>query len=320
MNARLRPSSRLISRLCLAAVVGNAVIVVTGALVRLTRSGLGCPTWPRCSSGSYVNTPEYGIHGLIEFGNRTLNAPLGVLVAACVVATLLQRPRRRDLVLLSWGLVLGIAAQAVLGGITVRTHLNPWTVAAHFLLSMALIAVAAALHSRSSEPARPNTPADPAVHPLMRRLGGLLVGVTAVVLVLGTMVTGSGPHSGDRTASRTGFDPATISQFHADAVMLLIGLTVATLVGLRATAAPRRARRAAGVLLGVELAQGLIGYLQYFTGLPVALVAVHVAGACLVWLAALYLGFALGAQRPPSLSQIDSRSDPSNAAPSARVS
>jgi len=287
--ARPRVSPLLVTRLCLAAVVANAVIVVTGALVRLTGSGLGCPTWPQCTGSSYVNTPAYGIHGVIEFGNRTLTFVLSLVVAACILVTLAQHPRRRDLLWWSWSLFLGIVAQALLGGLTVRTHLNPWTVSAHFLLSMALIAAAVTLHVRSREP---DGPAAALVHPQMRRLVGLLVGVTVAVLALGTLVTGSGPHAGDRTARRTGFDPAMVSNLHADAVMLLIGLTIATLAGLRATGAPARVQRAATVLAGVELAQGAIGYLQYFLQLPVALVAAHVIGACTVWLAVLYLCFA----------------------------
>ena len=291
--------------LCLAAVVANAVIVVTGALVRLTGSGLGCPTWPRCTATSYVNTAEYGVHGVIEFGNRMLTFALSVVVAACIAVTLARRRERPDLPRWSLLLLLGIVAQAVLGGITVRTHLNPWTVSAHFLLSMALIAAAVALHVRAREPAGR---AHSLLHPQLRRVVTLLVVVTGTVLALGTVVTGSGPHAGDRTARRTGFDPAMVSQLHADAVMLLIGLTLATLAGLRATSAPAAVQRAAAVLLGVELAQGIIGYLQYFLHLPVALVAAHVAGACAVWIAVLYLawaGRAAGAGSPAATVSAD---------------
>lgn len=297
MTSAFRISRALIVRLALAAVVANTTIVVTGALVRLTGSGLGCPNWPRCAGSSFVNTPEYGIHGIIEFGNRTLTFVLAAVVAACIIATTLQRPRRRALVLLSWGLFAGVVAQGVLGGITVLTHLNPWIVAAHFLVSMAIIAVAVTLHVRSMEPDGAVRAVGPAQ---VRWLGRAIVGVAAGVLVLGTMVTGSGPHGGDRLVARTGFDPATISQVHANAVMLLIGLTVATLLVLRVTRAPRRAQVAAGLLALAELAQGAIGYLQYFTGLPVAVVAVHVLGSCLVWLAALYLLFALRERVDPA--------------------
>ena len=295
MLDRLRPSPALITRLSLTALVANTVIVISGATVRLTGSGLGCPTWPRCSDASFVATSEYGIHGVIEFANRLLGFVLAGAVAACVAATLRQRPRRRDLVLLSWALFGGVLAQGVLGGITVLTHLNPWTVAGHFLVSMALLAAGVALYVRSKEP---DGPVRPVVPEAMRWLARLLVALTAVVLVLGTVVTGSGPHAGDVSAARTGFDPATVSQLHAHAVMLLIGVTVATVVGLRVTGAPRRARRAAAVLVAAEVTQGAIGYLQYFTGLPVALVAAHVLGACVVWLAALWLMFTLRERRP----------------------
>ncbi|MDP9239156.1 MAG: COX15/CtaA family protein [Actinomycetota bacterium] len=286
MASLRRPSAVVVTRLCLSALVANMTIVLTGALVRLTGSGLGCPTWPKCTNSSYVNTPEYGLHGVIEFGNRSLTLVLSAVVAACIVVTMLQRPRRRDLVGLSWSLFAGIVGQAVLGGITVRTHLNPWTVAAHFLLSMALVAAAATLVVRARERAAPDGSPVPRY---VRWLGLSVAPVTAAVLVLGTVVTGSGPHAGDESAARTGFDPATVSHIHAGAVMLLVALTIATVTGLRRSGAPRRVRRAAGVLLGLELAQGAVGYLQYFTGVPVVLVAVHVAGACLVWLAAVTL-------------------------------
>ncbi|MDQ6874979.1 MAG: COX15/CtaA family protein [Actinomycetota bacterium] len=295
MTGRLRPSPRLVTGVCLAAVVANTVLVVTGALVRLTGSGLGCPTWPRCAGSSYRNTPAYGVHGQIEFGNRMLTFVLAAVVAACIVVTLRQERRRSHLVRLAWALLAGIVAQAVLGGITVRTHLNPWTVAAHFLLSMVLIAVAVALHTRARES---DDPARPLVGAHLRWLGRLLTAVTAGVLAIGTIVTASGPHAGDRSARRTGFDPATVSQLHSDAVMLLIGLTIATVVALAANGAPPAVRRYAAALLAAELAQGVIGYLQYFTGLPVPLVALHVAGACVVWLAAVYLLFALRERRP----------------------
>lgn len=285
-----RTAPRLVSAVCLATVVANAVIVVTGALVRLTGSGLGCPTWPSCTGASITPSPEMGIHGIIEFSNRMLTFVLSVVVGVAIVTILLLRRQRRDLVALSWSLFVGIVAQAVIGGITVLTGLNPWTVAAHFLVSMGLVAAAVALHVRSREPVGP---ARPLVGPQMRWLGRALVGVTAVVLVLGTIVTASGPHSGDSAAQRTGFDLAMMSQLHADAVMLLVGLTVATLVALYATAAPTSLRRAVWALVAVEVAQGAIGYAQYFTHLPVALVALHVLGACLVWIAALYVLFAM---------------------------
>ena len=278
-----RPSDVTVRRLALASVVANAGIVVTGGAVRLTASGLGCPTWPRCTSTTLTPTAESAAHGVIEFGNRLLTFVLTAVVVATLVAVVRQRPRRRSLVVLSAAVLLGIPAQAVLGGITVLTGLNPWTVMAHFLLSMVLIALAVVLHRRTTEG---DGAAVPVVKEPLRRLAQLLVGVVAVTLAVGTVVTGSGPHSGDPKAGRTGLNPESVSQLHADLVMLLIGLSVALWFGLRATDAPASVVRAAVVLVAVEAGQAVIGWTQYFTGLPVVLVGAHLAGACLVLIAA----------------------------------
>jgi cytochrome c oxidase assembly protein subunit 15 len=266
-----------LSRLALLNAVANGVIVVTGGLVRLTGSGLGCPTWPRCTDDSFVTTPELAAHGVIEFGNRLLT----FVLTAAAIATLVVvwRSARRDLRPLAVVSFLGIPAQALLGGITVLTELNPWTVAAHFLVSMVLVAVATTLWLRSREPG--------VGQPLLRRPFELLVlgiaAVTAAVLVLGTVVTGAGPHSGDKKAvDRMDFDPQTVSQLHADVVFLLVGLTVALLVALYAVDSPGRIRRAARDLLIVQLAQGVVGFVQYFTDLPILLVLLHMLGAVLI--------------------------------------
>jgi cytochrome c oxidase assembly protein subunit 15 len=278
----VRVPSALVSRIALVNLVANGAIVVTGGAVRLTGSGLGCPTWPRCTDDSFVATPELAGHGAIEFGNRLLTFVLAAVAIATVVAVF--RSGRRDLRPLALVAFLGIPAQALLGGVTVLTGLNPWTVAAHFLLSSVLVAVSTVLWLRSREPG--------VGRPLVRRPIALLVGgisaVTAAVLVLGTVVTGSGPHSGDLDGSgapsggRMGFDPETVSQLHADAVFLLVGLTVALLVALYAMDAPGRVRRAARDLLVVQLLQGVVGFVQYFTHLPVVLVLLHMLGAVLV--------------------------------------
>jgi cytochrome c oxidase assembly protein subunit 15 len=269
-------SPAAVSPVALVNAIANGVIVVTGGAVRLTGSGLGCPTWPRCTGASFVATPELAGHGVIEFGNRLLTFALTAAAVATVVAVF--RSPRSDLRRLAVLSLLGIPAQALLGGVTVLTGLNPWTVAAHFLLSMVLVAVATILWLRSLEPG--------VGQPLVRRPLVLLVAgiaaVTAVVLLLGTVVTGSGPHSGDPKAGRTGFDPELVSQLHADVVFLLLGLTVALLVALYATDSPDRIRRAARDLLIVQLAQGVVGYVQYFTDLPIALVLVHMVGAVLI--------------------------------------
>ncbi|TKJ21838.1 COX15/CtaA family protein [Blastococcus sp. CCUG 61487] len=269
-------SPTTISRVAFANVVANGGIVVTGGVVRLTGSGLGCPTWPRCTDESFTTTPEMGIHGVVEFGNRLLTFVLSVLAIALVVVVV--RSARRDLRPLAVAAFLGIPAQGVLGGITVLTGLNPWTVAAHFLISMVLVALTTVLWLRSREPG--------VGHPVVGRPFRLLVlaiaAVTALVLVMGTVVTGSGPHSGDLEAGRTGFDPELISHLHADAVFLLLGLTVALLVALHVTETPGRVRRAARDVLIVQLLQGVVGYVQYFTGLPIVLVLLHMLGAVLI--------------------------------------
>ena len=270
-------SPATVTRVALANVVANGAIVVTGGLVRLTGSGLGCPTWPRCTDESFVATPELAAHGAIEFGNRLLTFVLTAVAIATVLVV--WRSARRDLRPLAVLSFLGIPAQALLGGVTVLTELNPWTVAAHFLVSMLLVAVATTLWLRSREPG--------VGQPLLRRPFELLIlgiaGVTAAVLVLGTVVTGAGPHSGDENAAdRMDFDPETVSQLHADLVFLLVGLTVALLLALHATDSPDRIRRAVRDLLVVQLAQGLIGFVQYFTDLPIALVLVHMLGAVLI--------------------------------------
>jgi heme a synthase len=299
-------SSATVSRVALANAVANGLIVVTGGAVRLTGSGLGCPTWPRCTDESFVATPELAGHGAIEFGNRLLT----FLLAATAIATVLVvfRSTRRDLRTLAVLGFLGIPAQALLGGITVLTGLNPWTVAAHFLVSMVLVALTTILWLRSREPG--------VGQPLLRRPFVLLVGgisaVTAVVLAVGTVVTGSGPHSGDPGAGRTGFDPELVSQLHADVVFLLLGLTVALLVALYATDFPGRVRRAARDLLIVQLAQGVVGYVQYFTDLPIALVMLHMLGAVLITACTARLVWSV--RGPASELPLSTPSEPATAA------
>lgn len=257
-------------------------IVVTGGLVRLTGSGLGCPTWPQCVPGSYVPTVEQeeGIHKIIEFGNRTLTGLLGIVALLLLVALVRAARERTDLIKGTALVLVGIAAQAIVGGITVLTGLNPWIVGFHFLCSMGLIAVSSWLVWRQR---RAPGPTRSLVHPLVDRMTWALVAVAAVVLLLGTVVTGSGPHSGDaETPARTGLDPRTISWLHADSVMLFIGLVVAVWLGAKLTARTSGPARAWAVVLAVTLAQGLVGYVQYLTKLPEALVLAHMLGASLL--------------------------------------
>ncbi len=275
-----RPASwaaRWIRPLAWASLAVNMLIVVTGGVVRLTGSGLGCPTWPRCEAGSFVPHRALGVHGVVEFSNRMITFVLAAVAIATFVAAL--RLGRRSLVRLSLVLALGVPAQAVIGGVTVLTHLNPWIVAFHLLVSMAMIGVAVVLLRRLDEGDGPPRPLVPDQVAWLVR-GTFLAGWC--VLYAGTVVTGSGPHAGAVSAPRNGLDPRALSQLHTDLVFLLVGLTVAAVLVLRAVDAPDRARRAATVLLAVELAQGVVGFVQYFTGLPVAVVALHLLGAALL--------------------------------------
>lgn len=283
---RLRVSGATVRRLALASVAVNVLLVVTGGAVRLTGSGLGCPTWPKCTDSSYHNTPAYGFHGYVEFGNRLLTFAVAAAVVLTFLAAVLARRRRRAVIWLAFVNGLTIPIQAVLGGLTVLTDLNPYVVAAHFLFTVLIIAASYVLWKRTREG---DEPARALVRPPLRVLAAGLVALSVAVLTIGTVVTGSGPHAGDQDAKRTGLDPGMIAQLHADLVMLLVGASVAAWFAFRATDAPRPVRRAALVLIGVELAQGVIGFVQYFTHLPVLLVGLHMAGSAAVWLAVLSL-------------------------------
>jgi cytochrome c oxidase assembly protein subunit 15 len=273
--------SRWLSPVLLANLVAQVGIVVTGGLVRLTGSGLGCPTWPECVDGSIAPTVHQaqGFHKYIEFGNRTLTGVLLVLALASVVLVWRSAPRRA-MKTAAVAVLAGVVLQAVLGGITVLLGLDPLTVSAHFLVSMGLVAAAAYLWFARHESGAPPRPLVPA---LVTRLAWVTCALGGLVLVLGTVVTGSGPHSGDADEpARYGFDARTVSWLHADVVMLFVGLVVATWLAARLTARDPRSGRAWLVVLGVSLAQGLIGYVQYFTGLPEAVVLAHMLGATLL--------------------------------------
>jgi cytochrome c oxidase assembly protein subunit 15 len=286
----MREVKSLLRPLALASLIANIALIVTGGAVRLTASGLGCPTWPRCTDASYTTTEAMGVHGAIEFGNRLLNFVLIAVALGCVIEAFRLRPRRWSLIVLSLGVLAYIPVQAVLGGITVLTKLNPWVVGLHFLASIGLITVAYALWRRTAEGDRAPRLLVPAP---LRQLGALTAIAGAAVIAVGVVVTGSGPHAGDAHAKRTGLDPAATAQAHADLVFLLIGLSVALVFALRAGRAPAGAVRAAAVLLVIELAQGVIGFVQYFTHLPIVLVGVHLLGAALVWVGILNLLWAM---------------------------
>lgn len=244
-----------------ATLVANCVLVVTGGAVRLTGSGLGCPTWPECHGSSFTPHGEMNIHSAIEFGNRTLTFVLAAVAVVTFVAA--WQSRRRELRWLAFGLGMAIPAQAVIGGITVLSQLNPWVVSFHLLSSMAIIGLSVVFLTRVGGPLpRPTT------------LAWFTFAAGWAVLYLGTVVTGAGPHAGDIHAHRNGLSPEQTAQFHADLVFLLVGLTLAMLL-LRRT-------RAVWGLFAIEVLQAIVGFVQYFTHLPLILVGVHMLGAALV--------------------------------------
>jgi len=264
----------LLRPLAWATLVANIGIVLTGGAVRLTGSGLGCPTWPRCTEDSYTPHGALDYHSAIEFGNRTLTFVLVAIAVATLAAGLATA--RRDVSWMVALLFLGIPAQAVIGGITVRTDLNPWVVAFHLLVSLAIIGLSVRLLMSLDGPL-PQPRGD-----WLGRLAGAMFAAGWGVLYLGTVVTGSGPHAGDEDAVRNGLDPRSTSQLHTDLVFLFVGLTVGLLFALLAAGGRPRATRAVAVLLGIEVAQGAVGFVQYATDLPVVLVGVHLLGAALV--------------------------------------
>lgn len=282
-------------RLTVVAAVLLGLIVVSGAAVRLTGSGLGCPTWPRCTTTSLVAPASY--HAWVEFGNRVVTSVVGVFVAVVALASLVRRPRRRDLVVLSWAQIGGFAGQAVVGGLSVLYDLAPPFVIAHFLLSMAMLWAALLLVHRADPGWVPRPPA------ARRELAWLLrlVSTTAgAVLVLGTITTGTGPHAGDggKHIRRLALPLERVTQLHADAALLLTGLVVATLFAVRLTDTTDVVRRRANWLAGAVGLQVVIGYTQYFLNLPPGVVELHVAGATVLWCAAVWLQ--LGLTAPPT--------------------
>ncbi|NBQ98627.1 MAG: heme A synthase [Microbacteriaceae bacterium] len=257
----------------------QAALVVTGGAVRLTGSGLGCPTWPECTPGSYTPVPhqaEPQLNVWIEFANRLLTFVL--VIASVIVIIAVLKSKRKDLRGLAIGQFLGIFGQGILGGITVLTDLNPIPVAGHLLLSMILIAGATSLYSRRNTPVVFVKPAS-----LTSKISLVHIVTSFVVIILGTIVTGSGPHAGDAQAKRFDFDIRTVAWLHADVVIFLLGVTFAFYVAQGTSDDSKRAIKIFGV---IALAQGGIGYVQYFTGIPEVLVAAHLLGATLVWIAA----------------------------------
>jgi heme a synthase len=296
--ARLRgwqPTPKQVEWACFAALAANTLIVITGGAVRLTNSGLGCPTWPECTGGSLVPVSTLGYHSIIEFSNRMLTYALTAAIGAAILAAMFQRPRRPALVKLSWALFFGVVLQAVIGGITVLTKLAPEWVAIHMCVSMGMIAVSFVLWTRSREG---DGPVEVATRRELLWLARVLIGATGAVVAVGTLVTGTDPHAGASDASkRLPFKALDITQAHADLVFIVVGLTVALWFAFKATdARPENLRTVRDMFL-VLILQAAIGYTQYFTGLPAWLVLLHMAGACLTWLAAWRVLMSLRARR-----------------------
>ena len=301
----LFPTPTSMRRVALAGVVANAGIIMTGAAVRLSASGLGCPDWPDCTSSSLVAAHTRGdpmVHTYIEFTNRMLTFAVMVVAVLVMVTAWRFRPagaRRRGLVWLAAAQPLGVVAQAVLGGIVVLTDLNPAAVSLHFLLSSTILALAVTLWSRCAEG---DGPATRLVRTDLRVLSVALVPVVALMLAAGTVVTGTGPLAGSTFVPHAGGRPSYVpryhlplegvTQLHADIGWVLGTLVAVLAVCLQLTGAPQRVRRLGWLLLGLVGLQGVIGYAQYFSGLPAGLVWVHVSGSVLIWIAALRLMFA----------------------------
>jgi cytochrome c oxidase assembly protein subunit 15 len=260
-----------------------SLIVLTGGAVRLTGSGLGCSDWPDCSTGSL--TPALQFHPLIEFSNRMVTDILVVVVAAAFLATIFRAPRRRDLIYLSGGLVAGILAQAVIGGIVVLTKLNPYWVMLHLFATLILLANAVVLVHRSTRDYGPGRGRLLVPKPLIQFQYGILA-LLAVVVAAGTAVTGAGPLAGNsegqEVAKRIPLAFRDLAELHAVLAMLLVGVTVGLVVGLHVAEVPERVRRAGRVFLAVMVAQAAVGYTQYFTHLPALLVEVHILGATIL--------------------------------------
>ncbi|HUR18710.1 MAG TPA: COX15/CtaA family protein [Acidimicrobiales bacterium] len=282
-------SPRGYQRITLLTLVGLALIIVVGGAVRLTGSGLGCPEWPNCETDRLVAPAEY--HAVVEFVNRSLSGLVGVPILLSVLGAFRRKPRRTELIWLSSALLGGVVVQILIGRLTVLSGLSPLVVMTHFLLAMAMLADGVVLHWAARRPGGPAPP--PAVAPEVRHLGNLIVGTTAAVALLGTVVTAAGPHGGDENAERLDLPLGSVARLHGVAVILLLAMVTMMLVLLRRPAAPAPVRRAGAGLLAILLAQAVVGYAQYFTGVPVVLVAIHIAGAVLVWMAALRLRLAL---------------------------
>jgi len=298
---RWTPTPRTVRRAALAALVMSVVIVVTGGAVRLTGSGLGCPTWPKCTDDSLTATGAMGFHGAIEFGNRMLTYVLCAAVGWAIIAARSEKPYRRGLTRLGWAQFWVVMSNAVLGGIVVLVGLNPYTVAAHFVATSALIAIATVMWQRTREG---DAPPRPLVGGAVRQLVWFLVAAAVLLILVGTVVTGAGPHAGDSSeVARMPIDWETVSKAHAVLAWIVVSLTFALWFVLKAVDAPKNPLHRSRDLFLILLAQGVIGYVQYFTDLPELLVGLHMLGSALVWIAVLRVLLALR-ERPQAEADV----------------
>ncbi|WP_307859300.1 COX15/CtaA family protein [Arthrobacter sunyaminii] len=312
----LPATNKWVRGLAVASLVANIGIVVTGGAVRLTASGLGCPEWPLCTPDSLTTTPEMGIHGVIEFGNRLLTFVLAAIAFGMVFSIWKIRAERRDLFKLSVALLAGIPAQALLGGITVWTGLNPWIVGGHFILSMVLIVLATVLVNRAwLSPHQLGTTNGPLATRSLRPLLGALGIASALSVLLGVVVTGSGPHAGDHGAARNGLDPDLMTRLHVVPVYLLVFALAVALYLVYRHATDGRLRSSLLLLTVVVLIQAVIGYTQHFLHLPIVLVGLHMLGASLLTAAAAHVVFTGFSRQVPGT---DPAARPAGAAASRR--
>ncbi|MFF8376701.1 heme A synthase [Streptomyces sp. NPDC015661] len=304
---RWTPSPRTLRRAALAAVVMSVLIIVTGGAVRLTGSGLGCDTWPKCTDDSLIVTPEQGYRGAIEFGNRMLTYVLSAAVGWAIVSARSTKPWRRGLTRLAWAQFWIVMSNAVIGGITVWMGLNPWTVAGHFLAANSLLTVAVITWHRTGEG---DTAPRPRVPRPVRKLSWAITLVSALLIVLGTTVTGAGKHAGDSSdVPRMPWDWTNAAHVHAIAAWVVCALALAMWLVLRVVDAPDDTRARARDLLIVLVLQGGVGYVQYFTGVPELLVGLHMLGSSLMWIAVLRLALSLR-ERPLGTAGIPAQADP----------
>jgi heme a synthase len=300
---KLRLSPARYQRVTVVAAALLAAIIVTGSAVRLTGSGLGCPDWPNCEPGRLTPYAANDFHAMVEFVNRMVTGLVSLAVVLAVLGSLIRAPRRRDLVLLSLGLVAGVIVQIVLGKLVVEKLLSPPWVMSHFLVSMVLLANALVLCRRAAQPdAAFARRSEPIVAPSVLWMSRLLLLAASVVVVTGTVVTGSGPHSGDvpgtaQRATRLELFVPDVVRVHGTSAMVLLALVLVTLLLVHRTRSPRAVTRRLEVLLVVLVAQAGVGYAQDFTDIPALLVGIHVAGATALWAATVW--FALGVTERP---------------------